>query len=271
MASQQPDEASIFNSARQIESPEERDAFLSDACGEDSTLRQRIEKLLAEFGEESQLLTQPPSGLEETIVPEPRDNLVTALNAGLAPVFADGEAVVIGDASHSVLRSIENTIDEIPHVLLRQPNTKGDGSTARPGSAKVPHQQSGSRYEWQGEIARGGMGAIIKGRDTDLGRDLAIKVLLDSQKDKPDVVRRFIEEAQIGGQLQHPGIAPVYELGQFADKRPYFSMKLVQGKTLSKLLAGRQRLNVRSRKAARHLRTRLPDDGLRTQSRSDPS
>ncbi|MCA9046979.1 MAG: serine/threonine protein kinase, partial [Planctomycetaceae bacterium] len=103
-----------------------------------------------------------------------------------------------------------------------------------------PKSDSDGRYQLQGEIARGGMGAIIKGRDTDLGRDLAIKVLLDSHKDKPEVIQRFIEEAQIGGQLQHPGIAPVYELGQFEDKRPFFSMKLVKGQTFSKLLKERE-------------------------------
>ncbi len=67
---------------------------------------------------------------------------------------------------------------------------------------EIPVTQGDGRYQLQGEIARGGMGAIIKGRDTDLGRDLAIKVLLDSHKDKPEVVQRFVEEAQIGGQLQ---------------------------------------------------------------------
>ena len=55
--------------------------------------------------------------------------------------------------------------------------------------------------------------------------------------DKPELVRRFVEEAQIGGQLQHPGIVPVYELGTFADRRPYFTMKLVKGRTLAALLA----------------------------------
>ena len=44
-----------------------------------------------------------------------------------------------------------------------------------------------------------------------LGRDLPIKVLLESHRDNPEVVQRFVEEAQIGGQLQHPGIVPVYE------------------------------------------------------------
>ncbi|MDA1016239.1 MAG: protein kinase, partial [Planctomycetota bacterium] len=95
------------------------------------------------------------------------------------------------------------------------------------------------RYQLVGEIARGGMGAVLRGRDTDLGRELAIKVLLEAHADRPEVIQRFIEEAQISGQLQHPGIAPVYELGQFADKRPFFSMKLVKGKTLSALLSDR--------------------------------
>ncbi len=53
------------------------------------------------------------------------------------------------------------------------------------------------------------------------------------------MIRRFVEEAQIAGQLQHPGVIPVYELGQFEDRRPYFSMKLVKGHTLAELLAGR--------------------------------
>ena len=99
---------------------------------------------------------------------------------------------------------------------------------ARPGPARLQ----------LGEIARGGMGVILKGRDVDLGRDLAIKVLLESHKGDTDVVRRFVEEAQIGGQLQHPGIVPVYELGTFPepDRRPYFAMKLVKGRTLASLL-----------------------------------
>ena len=73
------------------------------------------------------------------------------------------------------------------------------------------------------------MGAVLKGRDPDLGRDLAVKVLLESHRDKPELVRRFVEEAQIGGQLQHPGIVPVYELGTFADRRPVLHHEAGQG------------------------------------------
>src|ERR1051325_2032807 len=89
---------------------------------------------------------------------------------------------------------------------------------------------------------RGGMGAVFKGRDVDLGRDVALKVLHEKYAGQPEVLARFVEEAQIGGQLQHPGIVPVYELGVLADQRPYFTMKLVKGETLAARLQ-RQRAN----------------------------
>ena len=146
----------------------------------------------------------------------------------------------------SVLRSLEHSVGSVRNVSLRdadegEPILASDTQLPQPlEPLELPDAKSTGRYELHGEIARGGMGAILKGHDTDLGRDLAIKVLLEKQKDRPEVVQRFIEEAQIGGQLQHPGIAPVYELGQFADKRPFFTMKLVKGETLSALLKGRQ-------------------------------
>ena len=87
------------------------------------------------------------------------------------------------------------------------------------------------------------MGAILRGRDSELGRELAVKILLEQHRDDPALVRRFIEEARISGQLQHPGIVPVHELGRFADARPYFTMKLVTGRTLAELLAARGKLD----------------------------
>ena len=95
------------------------------------------------------------------------------------------------------------------------------------------------RYQLQGEIARGGMGVVLKGRDGDVGRDVAVKVLLEKHRDNPEMVRRFVEEARIAGQLQHPGIVPVYELGRFPDARLYIAMKLILGRTLAALLDGR--------------------------------
>ena len=94
-------------------------------------------------------------------------------------------------------------------------------------------------YQLLGEIARGGMGVVLKGRDPDLGRDLAFKVLKAELAGRPGAEQRFVEEAQVGGQLQHPGVVPVYDLGRFADGRPFFAMKLVKGRTLAEALAER--------------------------------
>jgi serine/threonine-protein kinase len=114
-----------------------------------------------------------------------------------------------------------------------------DGPLLTPAGADPPLDWAAGRYEFLGEIARGGMGAVLKARDSGLGRDLALKILLDRHRERPDLVDRFIEEAQICGQLQHPGIVPVYELGTLGDRRPFFTMKLVKGRTLAALLAER--------------------------------
>ncbi len=130
-------------------------------------------------------------------------------------------------------------------VRLFDPDTTAGDDLARSGRAArlvrdaLRRPATPATSSCSGEIARGGMGAVLKGRDPDLGRDLAVKVLLEAHKDKPDLARRFLEEAQIAGQLQHPGVVPIYELGAFADCRPYFTMKLVKGRTLAALLAER--------------------------------
>ncbi len=115
------------------------------------------------------------------------------------------------------------------------------------------------------------MGAVLKGRDCDLGRDLAVKILLESHRDKPEMIRRFIEEAQIAGQLQHPGIVPIYELGAFGDRRPYFAMKLVKGHTLAEILAKRKSPSDGLPRLLAIFEIHLPDDGLRACPRRDPS
>jgi eukaryotic-like serine/threonine-protein kinase len=69
------------------------------------------------------------------------------------------------------------------------------------------------RLQLLGEVARGGMEVVLKARDTELGLDLAVKILLDRHGDDPAMVCRFIEEAQIAGQLQLRGVVPVDELG----------------------------------------------------------
>ena len=99
------------------------------------------------------------------------------------------------------------------------------------------------RYVLQDEVARGGMGAVRRVWDADLKRELAMKLLLD-EAERPQtspggaarLLGRFLEEAQITGQLDHPSIVPVHELGVDPSGRLYFTMRLVRGETLSRIL-----------------------------------
>jgi tetratricopeptide (TPR) repeat protein len=89
------------------------------------------------------------------------------------------------------------------------------------------------------------MGAVYVAKDTLLNREIAVKVLLEKQTagSGSASTRRFQDEAQITGQLQHPGIPPVHDIGDLHDGRPFLAMKLIRGDTLEKLLRDRPNTN----------------------------
>jgi serine/threonine-protein kinase len=174
--------------------------------------------------------------------------LGTALSADSAGEVGPGEVTGVYELSDegreplpppTALPNRDGTIAAVPRVHLR--DAPDAARLIRPASPEMPKlSDQPSRYQIIGELARGGMGAIFQGRDRDLGRDLAVKVIREEHRDHPEMVRRFVEEAQIGGQLQHPGIIPVHELGRFPDGRLFIAMKLVRGRTLAALLAARR-------------------------------
>jgi serine/threonine protein kinase len=94
-------------------------------------------------------------------------------------------------------------------------------------------------YELREEIGRGGMGVVYRARDQALAREVAVKLLLYGYEPDSAAARRFVEEAQITGQLQHPGIPAVHQTGTTPAGRPFLAMKLVKGRTLADLLADR--------------------------------
>ncbi len=127
-----------------------------------------------------------------------------------------------------------------PTISLR-----GSEEPAAHGTLFPRDAGDGPRYTLGAEIARGGFGAILEVWDRDLRRTLAMKVLLGRDGDgasstggrvEPRAVSRFLEEAQITGQLDHPGIVPVHELGLDAEGRVYFTMSLVRGRDFQAIL-----------------------------------
>jgi serine/threonine protein kinase len=96
---------------------------------------------------------------------------------------------------------------------------------------------TGTRYELEGEIGRGGMGVVYRARDTQLDRPVALKVIEAGPLDEPRTIAR----------LEHPGLVPVYDSGTLPDGRAWYAMRLVEGKRLDEFLRSEQSLPARLR------------------------
>ncbi|MBP9891919.1 MAG: protein kinase [Planctomycetes bacterium] len=129
---------------------------------------------------------------------------------------------------------------------------EGGGSGGQGSGAPIRSRlmQDAARYEIKREFARGGMGRILLSRDLDVGRDVALKELLPELVsggtrlgtramgsagggETDETGERFLREAKVTGQLEHPNIVPVYEIGERDDGNVYYTMKYVRGKTMA--------------------------------------
>jgi WD40 repeat protein/tetratricopeptide (TPR) repeat protein len=94
-------------------------------------------------------------------------------------------------------------------------------------------------YELLDLVGHGGMGVVYRARDLAFDRDVAIKLLSERYPAGSPAAQRFLSEARITGQLQHPGIPAVHQIGTLADGRPFLAMKLIKGSTLETILKQR--------------------------------
>jgi WD40 repeat protein/tRNA A-37 threonylcarbamoyl transferase component Bud32 len=108
------------------------------------------------------------------------------------------------------------------------------------------------RYTVVGEHARGGQARVLLAFDKNVGRKVALKELLPRAGEKPsndaswrDAMARFLREAELTGQLVHPGVVPVFEIGKRPDGTLFYTMQLVRGRTLSEVLRERSSLTDR--------------------------
>jgi WD40 repeat protein/tRNA A-37 threonylcarbamoyl transferase component Bud32 len=101
-------------------------------------------------------------------------------------------------------------------------------------ASPMPFRDAG-RYDVRGEHGRGGLGRVLRARDKELGRDVAIKELLQRGH---RAETRFLREALVTARLEHPSIVPIHEAGRWANGTPFYAMKLVSGRPLKQVIAG---------------------------------
>lgn len=148
------------------------------------------------------------------------------------------------DASLAALSSVEPLRRElavIPDSDVQQSlghaavTPRGD----RHATVAVPSRKPtspGLRFHILRPHAAGGLGKVSIARDDELNREVALKELHDRHADNPDSRARFLQEAEITGGLEHPGVVPIYGLGQYADGRPFYAMRFIRGDSLAQAI-----------------------------------
>ncbi|MCC6575608.1 MAG: serine/threonine protein kinase [Planctomycetes bacterium] len=173
--------------------------------------------------------TQGENEVVKTAASEPGGTLLE-LNIGgelgHQSVFSEGGALATPEGE---------TLIDIGNLPTQAADTPPGGKRTTDTSARVS-AAGAARYELHEELGRGGMGVVVRAFDRDLGRDVALKISRVDRSQSHGAHLRFVSEAQVTGQLSHPNIVPVHEIGADPKGRPYFTMKLVEGKSLSKII-----------------------------------
>ncbi|MEZ4316789.1 MAG: bifunctional serine/threonine-protein kinase/formylglycine-generating enzyme family protein [Myxococcota bacterium] len=177
----------------------------------------------------------------DTLDPDDRERVLDAVRASSSGVEATVDAFGASSPGlHATPVPSEDDVDTVQFSGSAESSRAGDGTLTIPPELEDRTEEverSGpERYEVLDTLGEGGMGQVLRVRDTELNRTVAMKILRRKLLSRPGSLARFREEAQIAAQLQHPGIIPVHDIGRRPDGSVYFTMKEVKGSTLEEVI-----------------------------------
>ncbi len=151
------------------------------------------------------------------------------------------EPDIILDFEESELELTDELKAQIPELESDVLQLEDVPSEASLNNRRKPKPKSIGRYKIISELGRGAMAYVYKAYDPEIDRFLAVKVLREELAQDQDYRKGFIHEAKLAGQLAHPGIVTIYDVG-VADDKPYIAMELLDGLPLDELLKNHQKL-----------------------------
>ncbi len=164
-----------------------------------------------------------------------------------------------GDTNGTLMK----TIDSVPQAKnflanfgpLQESELASSTASQETVSGELPVSD---RYDLQTVHGRGGLGQIWRAHDRFMSREVAVKEILPSAAEIPEVTSRFMREAKITGQLEHPGIVPVYDVGRLPDEdQPFYAMRFIEGETLDDRIRKYHQIEKRSEESSLQLRELL--------------
>jgi serine/threonine-protein kinase len=169
---------------------------------------------------------------EEWLTPTDRADVEKLLDRKLRKHHGDVKAGLAEVTTDQIRESMASVADSDVRRSIAGATCSAPARVLVSTTAYVPEVRE--RYTLSRLHATGGIGQVWLARDPSLGRDVVLKELRPERFGQPEVCARFLREAQITGQLEHPGIVPVYELGRGpADQAPFYTMRFIRGRTLA--------------------------------------
>ncbi|MBX7103831.1 MAG: serine/threonine protein kinase [Gemmataceae bacterium] len=152
-----------------------------------------------------------------------------------ARLLSAADVDLLGSLAHEQLLSSRRSTTGLGWEPMEDTDVTANSTPSPAETATIPdaeHRVAG-QFRVVREHAQGGLGRVSVAIDERLGREVALKEIRPDKQHRHDLKARFIREACVAGQLEHPGIVPVYAFGEHENGQPYYAMRFVGGETLA--------------------------------------